>query len=106
MQNAWLLYRSVANEQSLDRLNFLGLTQRVAMLYLSSSGQTAEERPGVRMTPSFKVLPEVRYDRLDHLIVSSEKQIRCALCNKKVQRMCQKCKVWLHMDCSAPFHKK
>ena len=106
MQNARLLYRHIANEQGLDALVFLGFTRRVALCYLSSGEQTSKGRPSTRMTASYKVLPEVQYDRLNHLIVSTDKQVRCTLCNKKVQSMCQKCKVWLHVDCFAPFHKK
>ena len=106
MQNVWLLYRRVANEQGLDALDFLGFTRRIALCYLSSGEQASRGRPSTRMTASYKVLPEVRYNRLDHLIVSTDKLVRCALCNKKVQRMCQKCKAWLHVNCFAPFHKK
>ena len=83
-----------SNEQGLDALDFSGFTRRVALCYSSSGEQTSRGRPSTRMTTSYKVLlPEVRYDRLDHLIVSIDKQVRCALCNKKLQRMCQKCKV-------------
>ena len=82
MQNAWLLYRRVANEQGLDALEFLGFTRRVALCYLSSGEQPSRGRPSTRMTASYKVLSEVRYDRLDHLIVSTDKQVRCALCYK------------------------
>ena len=72
MQNAWLVYRRIAEKQDLDRLNFLAFTRRITLYYLAHGKQEYRGRPSKRPSQSgVAVLPEIRFDRLDHLVVST-----------------------------------
>ena len=83
VQNAWRVYRDISQDQQLENIDMLQFTRRIVQYYLAT--QTLKKRSGV--TVRCRILPEIRYDEKNHLIVSVKKQIRCALCQKKVQRM-------------------
>ena len=106
VQNAWQIYKEIGQSQEgIDRMDFLEFTRRIVWCYLFRSQQRVRGRPPSRVSSS-RVIPEIRYDRLDHLVCSTKKQMRCGLCHKKVKRMCTKCKIGLHVDCFVPFHTK
>ena len=82
MQNAWLVYRRIAEERDLDRFDFLTFTRRITLYYSARRKQEYRGRPSKWPSRSgVAVLPEIRFDRLDHL-VSTPNQIRCALSQK------------------------
>jgi hypothetical protein len=101
VNNAWLLYRQSVSSDT-EKLDLLEFTRRIVNTYIQKhsirSNPTSRRRVVVASIPQDKrVLPEVRFDRLDHTIESIPKQRRCARCGKKVSRQCSKCRVALHV---------
>nr|CAH7713557.1 unnamed protein product [Callosobruchus chinensis] len=47
---------------------------------------------------------ELRYDRMDHLVVPQEKQTRCAQCHTKTTTRCRKCDIGVHVKCFVLYH--
>ena len=43
VQNAWLVYPRIAEEQDLDRLNFLVFTRRITLYYLARAEVVSNE---------------------------------------------------------------
>ena len=104
VNNAWQTYHMFARSQQLESLDLLGFTRRIVLTYVSRYSSFKDSKPvgGIQM----RVIPETRYDGLHHYVASTEKQIRCALCHKKVKRQCTKCGVGLHLDCFLGYHTK
>ena len=75
VQNASLLYRSIAEEQRLDRGDRLAFTHRIALSCLARAQLKYRGRPSNRLSRAGAVLPAIRFDRLDHLVVFTTKQI-------------------------------
>ena len=70
MQNSWLVYRRIAEERDLDKLDFLTFTRRITLYYSARRKQEYRGRPSKRPSRSgVAVLPEIRFDRLNHLVV-------------------------------------
>lgn len=80
----------------IDHLNF---RRKVALSQLETNRCTKKGRPS-----SYDNL-ESRFDNQDHLLTRQEKQTRCRICHKKVQKKCSKCDIALHMDCFEAYHK-
>lgn len=93
--NAWQLHRMQGG--SLDHLSFRG---GVVISILEGN----QRRFSKRSKPSPLETADSRYDRMDHLIVTQEKQTRCRHCHKKVSTKCEKCNVALHVACFKPYH--
>ena len=104
VNNAWQTYRILARSQELEPLDLLGFTRRIVLTYVNRycSIKAVKVVGGLQT----QVVPEIRYDGLHHYIISTEKQIRCALCHKKVKRKCVKYCVGLHVDCFMDYHTK
>ena len=106
MQNAWLLYRlTEANKRvPLDQLQF---RRAVCSVYYSrySANRPVIGRPiGRPKAIGQRVLPEVRYDGVNHHITQGLTQRRCGHRGKKVTHVCNKCNVGLHVWCFSRFH--
>lgn len=95
VQNAWQLHKM--QNGSLDQLTF---RRRIALAILETNGESRK-----RGRPSSLENTDSRFDRIDHLVTSQEKQTRCRVCHKKVKTKCLKCDVALHIDCFVPYHK-
>ena len=106
MQNAWLVYRmtAAAAHRPLDQLDF---RRDICMVYykLFRCEQPSVGRPLGRPKPvSSRVPLAVTNDGINHFLVSSGTQRRCAVCHMKTRRQCQKCDIGLHQECSDAFH--
>ncbi|KAF6216243.1 hypothetical protein GE061_000583 [Apolygus lucorum] len=101
LQNAWIIYRKAGN--SISQLDF---RRTIVTSYLNKYC-TPRKSSGRANT---KLQTEVRYDRLDHLILTipDGKRRRCAHenCSSASRYMCSKCDVGLHADCFAAYHIK
>ena len=104
VNNAWQTYRMLARSQQLESLDLLGFTRRIVLTYVNRYSSFKNSKPvgGIQM----RVIPKTRYDGLHHYGASTENQIRCALCHKKVKRQCTKSGVCLHVDCFLECHTK
>jgi hypothetical protein len=100
VSNAWILYRQSVNYAS-EKHDLLEFTRRIVLVYLQRYSQIADLK---RITQKKRALPEVRFDRMDHVIVSILKQRCCRQCGKKVARLCSKRQVPLHVNCFGPYH--
>lgn len=99
--NTWRLYQVVHPEEN---VSVLDIRREIVQTYLSIP-KAPQNRPGPQKSKiSGRVGSEVRYDRLDHLIVCIDTQRRCAACGKKTTRICKRCDIPLHDKCFAPFH--
>ncbi|XP_044763683.1 piggyBac transposable element-derived protein 3-like [Coccinella septempunctata] len=96
VQNAWQLHR--LQNGKLDQLTF---RRRIVLALLESNTESRK-----RGRPSSLENVDSRFDRIDHLVSSQEKQTRCRVCHKKVKTKCVKCDVALHIDCFISYHKQ
>ncbi|KAK0061994.1 piggyBac transposable element-derived protein 3 [Biomphalaria pfeifferi] len=101
VNNAWMLYRLSPSYAS-QKLDLLEFTRRIANCYL----QRDRSHHTLPSLATGQILPEVRFDGVQHIIESIPKQRRCGECGKKVKRQCMKCHVALHVDCFARYHSK
>ncbi|XP_068201694.1 piggyBac transposable element-derived protein 2-like [Palaemon carinicauda] len=101
IQNCWLLHR--VDESNLPLLSF---KRYIARTYL----QKAEPRVGIgRPRQSSRVIPDVRYDNIGHLVEPLGKQAwKCALssCKSRPLQRCMKCGVPLCVKCFANYHRR
>lgn len=97
IQNAWQLHRHFGGK--LDQLSF----RRTVAEGILEFHQSSSRKKG---RPNSMEHQESRLDNRDHYIVSQEKQTRCRVCHKKVQKKCAKCLVALHIDCFPIYHGK
>lgn len=97
-QNAWQLHRlqSPNGPEKLDHLTF----RRQIALHLLESNKNSKKRG----RPSSLENVETRFDNQEHYLIRQEKQTRCRICHKKVQKKCFKCNVALHMECFQNYH--
>lgn len=105
IQQAWHLYRETDAARG-NPLDLLAIRRTVARVYLSRAGHAGPGRPTGFVSLDRRVLPEVRFDRLDHLVQSWPTQLRCGSCGKKTMRRCAKCKVGLHDMCFQQYHTR
>lgn len=109
VHQAWQLYRK-SEQPAMDLLEF---RRYIVKGYLTKCGAVRQRvgRPlavkGLqRMKEDKRVLPAIRYDRVDHHVGMSQTQLRCGFCHKKTRRLCTKCNRGLHEWCFAAYHKK
>lgn len=93
-QNAWQLHRLQGG--TMDHLMF----RRQITLTLLESNKNSKKRG----RPFILENVESRFDNRDHFIITQEKQTRCRVCHKKVQKKCSKCNVALHIECFVKYH--
>lgn len=105
IHNAWQLHRRSNTSEQLDLLTF---RRRIVCVYLRKYGilPVGGGRPKTSKELDKRVPNDVRFDRIDHWIVSAEKQNRCGLCRKNATKACEKCKVNLHDFCFKNWHTK
>ncbi|XP_068208518.1 piggyBac transposable element-derived protein 3-like [Palaemon carinicauda] len=101
IQNCWLLHR--VDESNLPLLSF---KRYIARTY----PQQAEPRVGIgRPRQSSRVIPDVRYDNIGHLVEPLGKQAwKCALscCKSRPSQGCMKCGVPLCVKCFVKYHRR
>ena len=101
MQNAWLLHRRHHPGES--QLDFI---RTVVRYYLADSVKPPSGRPSSASAP-IRVPIEIRFDRVNHLIVPLAKQGLCANkpgCKSHPKTGCNKCQVHLCVACFLAFH--
>lgn len=104
--NAWLLYRLVHGKNALD---LLGFRRAVTVTYLKlDTGRPNIGRTMESPSTQLRVIPDIRFDGIGHMIDKRSTQRRCvrAKCNGKPKTYCVKCRVTLCVKCFVPFHKK
>lgn len=97
VQNAWQLHRKAGGK--MDQLAF---RRTIAQGILET-----HKKPTTYQTGKYsKTLHQSsRFDRIDHLIIYNEKQVKCRFCTKKVNFICSKCNVGLHpKECFYLYH--
>lgn len=105
IHNAWILYKNSGHD--MPQLEF---RRRIVLKYLTAYGSKPKSpgRPRGFQTTT-RVLDEIRYDRMDHLIKKTEdnKKKRCSGqgCKSIIRTMCTKCNVGLCVECFLPFHQ-
>nr|CAD7595708.1 unnamed protein product [Timema genevievae] len=107
INNAWLIYRQMPRYKERP-LDLLGFTRQVTNCYFQKySARMIIGRP-LRNPKSIdkRVLDDVRYDRIEHLISPLGKQGRCGQCKKNTTKKCCKCNIPLHANCFTKFHLK
>ena len=108
VNNAWQLYR-MCGTYDLEKLDLLNFTRHIVITYLqrySTGNGIGLAIDTTDMDVDRRVLPEVRFDNVGHIIESIAKQRRCGECGKKVKRQCRKCLIPLHVDCFAKYHSR
>nr|CAH7713553.1 unnamed protein product [Callosobruchus chinensis] len=92
--NAWHIHKKRGN--AVDQLAF---GRSIAMTILE---QNKKEYAFQKGRP--RQMLELRYDRMDHLVVPQEKQTRCAQCHTKTTTRCRKCDIGVHVKCFVLYH--
>nr|CAH7723146.1 unnamed protein product [Callosobruchus chinensis] len=92
--NAWHIHKKRGN--AMDQLAF---RRSIAMTILE---QNKKEYAFQKGRP--RQMLELRYDRMDHLVVPQEKQTRCAQCHTKTTTRCRKCDIGVHVKCFVLYH--
>lgn len=98
VQNAWQLHKK--NGGVLDQLSF---RRRIATILLIQNKKQATYQKG---HSSRTQGIDLRYDRLDHLVIPQAKQTRCGYCHEKTTTRCLKCDIGVHVKCNVIFHTK
>nr|CAH7716540.1 unnamed protein product [Callosobruchus chinensis] len=93
--NVWPLHRMQGGA-----LDHLSSCRRIAIAILEGNQREFAKR----LRPSSLENADSRYNHIDHLIVTQEKQTRCRHCHKKVSTKYEKCNVALHVACFKPYH--
>jgi DNA excision repair protein ERCC-6 len=99
-QNAWQLHRG-----SGGNLDHLAFRRRVATSILEGVPKPSKQNSS-KGHPGRHELEDIRYDRMDHLVIPQATQTRCKLCHQKATTRCQKCDCGLHVKCFVAFHTK
>jgi len=109
VQNAWQLRRNSTGSKQ-PQLEF---RRELVQCYITRYG-IARKGPGrplssKRSLSNSRVPDELRYDRLDHLVINTpdKKKKRCAGegCTSIMRTMCKKCNVGLCIECFSIFHE-
>lgn len=103
MHNAWQYYRLQPNCEKID---FLQFRREIVQVYLKKYGRPISTggRPKTPKALEARNHNQIRYDGMNHWIVSANKQNRCALCSKNSTKMCEKCNLNLHEACFKAYH--
>lgn len=105
LNNSWQLSRLHGGDSSEDQLSFI---RSIVLPYLAASKAARVNLPLSQARASVggknKAPVEVRTDGAGHFLEAIPKQRRCAQCHKKVQKLCTKCDVPLHLECFQLFH--
>lgn len=105
VNNAWLLYKQMGMSKKRP-LDLLAFTRYITNTYFQKySRNTPLGRP-LRLPKAVdkRVIDDVRYDKVDHMIAPLGKQGRCGQCKKNSTKKCQKCNIPLHANCFTLFH--
>ncbi|XP_070179915.1 piggyBac transposable element-derived protein 3-like [Littorina saxatilis] len=106
IQQVWHLYRATEAAKN-NPLDLLAIRRRVVRVYLGcASHHAAPGRPRGHVSVDKRVLEEIRFDRLDHLVELWPTQLGCGACGKKTKHRCSKCKVGVHDRCFRQYHTK
>lgn len=95
VQNAWQIHKQ--NGGQLDQLAF---RRRIATSLLVQNQKKSVYQKGRSSSHN----TDLRYDRLDHLVIPQEKQTRCGHCHQRATTRCSKCNIGLHTKCFIQFH--
>ncbi|XP_064486109.1 piggyBac transposable element-derived protein 3-like [Ornithodoros turicata] len=107
VHNAWLVLRKSGTD-----IRQLEFRRQIVLTYLTRY-KNAPKGPGrtrisKESSSGSRVSDNIRYDRLDHLVLSTpeKRRLRCAEenCTSQVRTKCAKCNVGLCIDCFVPFH--
>ncbi|XP_050497860.1 piggyBac transposable element-derived protein 3-like [Diabrotica virgifera virgifera] len=98
LQNAWQLHRQRGGD--LDQLRF---RRRVATTLLLQNKKKETHSKGHKSSTEGL---DIRFDRMDHLVIPQNKQTRCAHCHEKTTTRCSKCDKGLHVKCFLVYHTK
>ncbi len=103
IQNAWQLNRATENTQR-DLLSF---RRYIAQVYLTRyRSLPLLGRPIAAVPNNVRVVDDIRFDNIGHMICPAEGRPRCANCQKRPTTKCIKCNVALCMLCFLPYHTK
>ena len=104
--NCWRMHNIVLNKD--ENLTLLKARRRLTLALLSKTSSSNRHRPGPQRSilRRGRVSEEVRYDSGSHFVAVIQTQRRCALCGKKVKRICSRYDVLLHDACFDIFHTK
>lgn len=103
MNNAWLLYRLTPRGKA-DGLDLLGFTRSIVKVYLEANVPNHPPKNIQKAKGKRRVPDQVRLDGKEHILATSNTQIRCALCSKNTWKRCKKCDVGCHIKCFEGFH--
>nr|CAH7746405.1 unnamed protein product [Callosobruchus chinensis] len=92
--NAWHIHKKRGN--AMDQLAF---RRSIAMTILEQNKKEYAFQKG-----RSRQMLELRYDRMDHLVVPQEKQTRCAQRHTKTTTRCRKCDIGVHVKCFVLYH--
>ena len=103
--NAWQLYRKSDGAKKSPK-DFLEFLRSIAMTYIMKFRNRPASLQAGRPKSSNERWPvEVRFDGVNHFLIKSDKQRKCAMCKKNARNMCSKCtNCPLHKNCFVPFH--
>ena len=103
--NCWRIHNIVNKDKN---LTLLEARRRLTLALLSKTSSSNLHRPGPQRSILRRgsVSEEVRYDSGSHFVAVIQTQRRCALCGKKVKRICSRYDVLLHDACFEIFHTK
>ena len=103
--NCWRIH-SIVNKD--ENLTLLETRRRLTLTLLSKTSSSNRHRPGPQRSilRRERVSEEVRYDSDSHFVAVIQTQKRCALCGKKVKRICSRYDVPFHDACFETFHTK
>ena len=98
--------RNIVNKD--ENLTLLEARRRFTLALLSKTSSSNRHRPGPQRSilRRGRVSEGVRYDSGSHFVAVIQTQRRCALCGKKVKRICSRYDVLLHDACFEIFHTK
>lgn len=105
----WLIDTSIVNawKLSADSMTQLQFRREIVSVYFGkySFPPTTAGRPSSSFS---RAKDSLRYDKMDHLVVSTRKRRRCMgeLCTKRPFTECEKCNVGLCTDCFRQYHTK
>lgn len=102
MVNAWklhCLFRKFENKNFMHQLEFRVF---VAESLLQSATIPIKQATAVARVSTSSV--SIRYDRVDHNVVRSERRARCRYCQNQTIFECSKCGINLHPKCFSDYH--
>ena len=106
--NGFVIYKKIHGSKLMSIKDF---RRYIAVSYLKkgANSKAVLGRPVIRqITSRSNVLPEVKFDKIQHIIGKREKQRRCQFdnCPSKPRTYCMKCDATLCIECFPLFHTK